>query len=241
MKTLPSWMGVALAAAMLAAPGAVAAGDETTDDAGSISGVVRFKGDIPEPVPAEVASGEDLCHKEKIYREDLVVSKDARVSWAVVTVKKAQPVAESDPEDAEGPVLDQQGCRYVPHVVVVDAGEKLTVLNSDGILHNVNTKSKKNLPKNIAMVASLTSMDMKFKRAERIPVKCDVHPWMGAWIVVTDDPLHAVTGVDGTFRIDNVPAGAHTLELWHESLGTVTREVEVAKGSVTEIEFELSR
>ncbi len=84
-------------------------------------------------------------------------------------------------------------------------------------------------------------MDVSFYRKERIRVGCDVHKWMGAWIVVAEHPYYAVTGKDGTFRLDNVPAGTHTVKIWHEKLGKQEKEVTVTAGEETHVEFVCKR
>ena len=142
------------------------------------------------------------------------------------------------PENPEKPILlDQRGCRFIPHVVVVPRGRTLRILNNDGILHNVHALAWRNRPFNRALPPKVKQMDVTFKRPERIRVRCDVHAWMGAWIVVAEHPYVMVTGRDGAFRLEGVPPGRYTIDLWHETLGKQQTEVTVTAGSEAKIDF----
>ena len=207
-------------------------------ESGTIVGVVTFNGAIPKPAVLEITGDDKICHEQPILSEDLVVSDDRKVKWAVVTLKGLRRGKAFPKEDPDNPIVfDQKGCRFDPHVVVVPAGRKLQIRNSDGILHNVHPLPKKNAAFNKAMPPQVKTLDAKFKRRERIPVKCDVHPWMRGWIIVVDNPYHAVTDSDGSFRMDKVPVGKHKLEVWHETLGKQVIEVHVEAGKEARVEF----
>ena len=137
-------------------------------------------------------------------------------------------------------VLDQRKCAYVPHVVVVPVGSALTVLNSDGILHNIHTTPFDNAPLNKAQPATQKElMSDPFTVPEFIPVGCDVHKWMNATIAVVDNPYAVVTGADGSFTLTDVPAGTYKVEVWHDKLGmqTLTVTVEAGKTAAANAEF----
>ena len=220
------------------------AGYEGTDvkDGGSIVGTVRFEGKIPKRRRLKVTGADKPCHSKPIPNDDLVVSKDGKIRWAVVSIKKIKKGKPFPPADPENPVvLNQQGCRFRPHLVVVPPERTLRILNSDGVLHNVHLYARKNEPFNRSMPGRVKQLEVTFDRAERIRVGCDVHKWMGGWIVVAKHPYYAVTGKDGSFRLENVPPGTYTLQVWHEKLGTQQREVTVSPGADAEIEFVLKR
>ncbi len=172
----------------------------------------------------------------------MVVSKESNVRWAVVSIRKINQGKAFPPADPENPiVLDQRGCRFRPHVVVVPQERSLKILNSDGVLHNVHIFAKKNEPFNRSMPGRVKEMDVSFDRAERIRVGCDVHKWMGAWIIVAKHPYYYVTGKDGAFRLENVPAGTYTVQVWHEKLGKQEHEVTVSPGADAQIEFVMKK
>ncbi len=207
-------------------------------ESGTIVGVVKFDGERPKRKKLSVTADEEVCGKKPIPNDDLVVSKELDVRWAVVSISKIGSGKPFPAEDPDNPVqLDQRGCRFRPHVVIVPEERTLSILNNDGILHNIHIWAMKNEAINRAMVGKLKSMDVSFDRKERIRVGCDVHKWMGAWIVVAEHPYYAVTGKDGTFRLENVPVGTHTVRIWHEKLGKQDKEVTVTADEETQVEF----
>ena len=211
-------------------------------DGGAIVGTVRFEGEIPKRKRLKVSGADKPCHAKPIPNDDLVVSKDGKIRWAVVSIKKINEGKSFPQADPENPVvLDQKGCRFRPHVALVPQGQPLRILNSDGILHNVHLYAKKNEHFNRSMPGRVKELDVTFNRAERIRVGCDVHKWMSGWIVVAKHPYYAVTGKDGAFRLENVPPGTYTLRVWHEKLGKQEREVTVSPGAAAEVEFVLER
>ena len=82
-------------------------------------------------------------------------------------------------------------------------------------------------------------MELSFDAAEKVRVKCDLHPWMSAWIVVTDHPYHAITDDEGRFELSNVPPGDYVLETWHETLGSSRREVTVRGDETLDLQVDL--
>src|SRR5204863_1113955 len=122
------------------------------------------------------------------------------------------------------------GCMYEPHILALAIGQELKVKNSDGFLHNVHSLAEKNPGFNFGQP---TQDDGKAvpdqpKVAEIFHVKCDVHPWMSAYIAVFDHPFFAVSKADGTYTIKNVPDGDYTLQFWHEKYATTPVEVKVS-------------
>lgn len=208
-------------------------------DGGTITGVVRWEGEIPKRRKLKVSSRDEPCHAKPIPNDDLVVSKDAKVRWVVAYIKKIGEGKPFDVDPDNPATLNQVGCRFRPHVVVVPTGQPLQVLNSDGVLHNVHLHAKKNEPFNRSMPGRVKKLDVTFDYSERIRVGCDVHQWMSAWIVVAKHPYYAVTGKDGAFRFDNVPAGNYTVEIWHEKLGKQQAQVSVTPGAEASAEFVL--
>ena len=211
-------------------------------ESGTIIGVVRYEGKVPKPKELKVTTADQPCHKGPIMSEKLVLSADNKVKFAVASIKgivRGKPFPE---QDAQNPVtLDQQNCRFRPHVITVPIGHPLRILNSDGILHNVHAHTMINDAFNRAMPPKVTQMDVSFDYPERIKFTCDAHAWMKSYIVVAEHPYYAVTGDDGTFRFENVPLGTHTIEVWHEALGKQKQEVTVAAGEEVAVEFVLQR
>jgi plastocyanin len=171
-------------------------------------------------------------HSEPVYPEILVLGDDQTLANVFVQVKN--PPAGDHPTPSESVHIDQHGCLYEPHVLGVMVGQPVLFRNSDGILHNVHGLPSENREFNIGMPPTLKEKEHAFNKPEMaFPVKCDVHPWMKAYIAVMTHPYFAVTGRDGKFTIEDLPAGTYEIEAWHERLGTRTTTVTVGDGGAT--------
>src|SRR5213594_1534795 len=137
----------------------------------------------------------------------------------------------------QGVPTDEAGCRYHPHVLGILVGQKLAIKNSDGILHNIKAKGVKNRPFNISQPTNMTS-ERTFSVPEvMVPLECNVHGWMHAWLGVLPHPFFAVSGADGSFSIKGLPPGTYTIEAWHEKYGTQTATVTVAGSETKTADF----
>ena len=205
---------------------------------GTIKGIVRLTGGAVEQKRLPVTVDQYICGKEK-PAEDVVVSPDRGIRNAVVSLQNPPPGAKWD---AAQPVVkvDQKECLFVPHVVTVPVAGTVEFLNSDRLLHNLKSFSKANSPFNKAQPKART-IPVVFKEPEIIRVDCDLHSWMRAWVVVAAHPFYVVTNDQGGFTLDGVPAGKYTLQVWQESLGTVTRDVTVGDRDVATVTVEMSR
>jgi plastocyanin len=231
-------IGLALGALSVAAVLLVlSSGPLPAQGGGSIVGEVKFSGTPPAPKTLKVDKDKQVCGESK-PSEELVVGANKGIKGAVVSLAGAAGPA---PAPAKKATLDQKGCQFVPHVVLSPAGAQVDVLNSDGILHNIHTYSTANPAINKAQPKFKKVLTEKFDKPEIIRVQCDVHGWMAGWIVVHGHPHYAVTDGDGAFKLDNVPPGKHKIEVWHESLGKMARDVEVKAGAQTKVTFEMAK
>lgn len=207
----------------------------TAASAGSVSGTVTYDDKVPTLKPLDM-NADPACaakHKEPVLPDMLVLGPGNGMANIFVQVKNPPAAAAKAPTTPV--VIDQVGCRYEPHVAGVMAGQPLLFKNSDGVLHNVHGLPKMNREFNIGMPPTLKEKEQVLNKPEPVfQVKCDVHPWMQAYVAVMSHPFFAVTGKDGKFKIDNLPAGSYELEAWHEKLGTQTAKVMVdASGMAT--------
>lgn len=201
--------------------------------AGTVTGTVTYDDKVPNLRPLDM-NADPACaskHDSPVKPELLVLGPGNGLANVFVKVKNAPA---GDPPEGRV-VIDQRGCVYYPHVTAVGVGEELLFKNSDGILHNVHGLPEVNREFNIGMPASLTEKGQVLNKPEPVfRVKCDVHPWMNAYVAVMDHPFYDVTGTDGKFSIQNVPAGSYEIEAWHEKLGTQNGSVTVdASGNAT--------
>ena len=142
------------------------------------------------------------------------------------------------PVPATAVTLDQKGCRYTPHVLGIQVGQPLEVLNSDATLHNVHAVAETNREFNTGQPIQGMKHTHTFTTQEvMVPFKCDVHGWMTAFVGVLDHPFYAVTGSDGRFELKGLPPGTYTIEAWHETLGAQTQEVTIGEKETKDVPF----
>jgi plastocyanin len=199
---------------------------------GTIAGKVVFKGKYSQG-KLPVGKDKEVCGDAKADPA-LIVANDGGIKNAVIQVAGLKE-GRTPAKEAE---LDQVKCEYVPHVLVIPAGGAVKIKNSVGILHNVHTVSKDNKPFNRAQPKFLKEISETFSKPEMIAVRCDVHGWMSGWIVVTDNAFYEVSQADGAFKLADLPAGKHSVEVWHEKLGKLTQEVEVKAAESINVTFE---
>ena len=180
----------------------------------------------------------DGLHNEAVYTEKVVAS-GGNLANVFVYVKSG--ISGSYPAPADKVLLNQQGCQYFPHVSGIMVGQTLVIKNSDPTLHNVHAMAKVNQEFNQGQPFQDMEIEKSFDKPEvMVPFKCDVHPWMSSYMGVLDHPFFAVTGDDGSFSINGLPAGTYEVEAWHEQFGARTLTVEVAADGTAEADFDFS-
>ncbi len=207
--------------------------------ASSITGSGTFDGDAPT-LPALAMDAEPECaakHSGPVPAEMLVLGDGNTMGNIIVWVSDGLP-AGNWAAPTTPVVLDQRGCIYVPHAMGIMVGQPYRILNSDGFLHNIHTLPEINRTFNRAMPATLTETTTTFGQPEAIfQIKCDVHPWMLAYIGVFDHPFFSVTSSDGTFTISGLPPGTYEITAWQERLGTQTASITVGDSDTTSQDF----
>ena len=223
-----------------AAP-APAAGSTTVNEAtaGNINGKVVLEGTPPK---AEVIkmNADPVCMREAkgdTQTEYFVVGDGGALGNVFVYVKEGLGNY-TFPTPTEPMVLDQQGCRYHPHVFGVQVGQPMQILNSDPTLHNIHALPKDNQEFNTGQPIKGMKTDHVFTAKEvMVPFKCDVHGWMNAYAGVLDHPYFAVSNTSGTFELKTLPPGTYVVEAWHEKLGSLTQNVTIGDKETKEITF----
>jgi len=258
MKRIGSWAVVLAAGGAMVVAGTDAAHRRATGSAeaepeppayaeieitggGAISGVVRIPNPVFQPSDFKVTKDQQTCG-ERIPSEAILRAPDGTLKNAVVFLEgitKGKPINRS-----AGVRMDNQVCRFVPHVVAIAVGQRLELINSDPILHSPHAKMNGHTTVfDVALPVQNQKVPRTIREAGLMILKCDAdHGWSTAYVYAFDHPYFAVTDEKGAFRIDRVPPGAYKLKAWHETFGTQAVDVMVTEGQETAVRLEaLSR
>lgn len=259
-KEMKVWLALVFVLSLLSLGSACGGGGDTTNTAepttattewkptgeeGSVTGAVAYAGTAP-PAKRIDSSADPVCGNANpnLMTEDTVVT-DGKLANVFVYVKDGtladgKKIADFSFAVPSQPVqLDQKGCQYQPHVLGVQANQTLRVTNSDPTQHNVHPTPRFNPEWNQTQASGAAPIERSFNRPEvLIPVKCNQHPWMKAYVGVVRHPFYAVSAEDGKFEITGLPPGTYTIAAWHEKGGPTGTEKTVqvtvpAKGSAT--------
>lgn len=245
-QTMKAFLAPALACAFIACgggdggteqqTGGPAAAPVAVENPATLTGHVAFAGEPPAPRPIDMRD-EPTCAErqdEGTDSQDVVVN-DGRLKNVFVYVREG--ITGSHPAAGGEVLIDQQGCIYHPRVVGVQTGQTIVFRNSDGLLHNIKAVPTVNRGFNISQPNNMDTQRSFDSQEVMVPIECNVHGWMQAYVGVVEHPYFAVTAADGTFSIENLPAGTYTIETWHERYGTQTQQVTLAPDETAEIAF----
>lgn len=204
--------------------------------AADITGKVTLKGAPKPEIPIQMDAMCGKLQPKPVTTRHFVVGEGNGLANVFVYIKQG---AQKTPPAGEGQLLDQIGCMYEPYVMGVVTGQKFKIRNSDPLLHNVHATPKVNKEFNFAQVSKGQVNERSFDAPEvLVRIKCDVHPWMFAYVGVVDHPYFAVTDKDGKFTIKNVPAGKYTVEAVHLKAAPTGKTAEVEAGKTVSFELE---
>lgn len=203
--------------------------------AGTVTGVVSFTGMAPKMKPLDMTA--DPGCPTGPQPSDVVLVKDGKLANVFIYVKEGLPQGKFAVA-AEQAVLDQKGCRYNPHMIGMMAGQELKILNSDTADHNIHDMPSNNPPWNESQMPTDKPIIKTFANPEMmIPVQCNQHPWMRAYINVMQHPYFAVSAADGRYEIRNLPPGEYTLAAVHERFGEQTMKIKVGPKETVKAPF----
>jgi len=204
-----------------------------------VTGTIRFVGTRPHAVGIDM-SNEPACvsaHKGKAYDESMMVGHKGELANVFVYVKSGLE-GKTFAVPSNPVVIDQSGCWFYPRVMGIQVGQILQVVNSDPVTHNIHPMAEVNRDWNHSQGAGDPPLARKFVKPEiMIPVKCNIHSWMHAFIGAVEHPYFAVSGVDGSFTIANLPPGTYTLAVWQEKLGTQEQTITVGPQAKVTADF----
>ena len=213
---------------------------------GTISGTIAYAGAAPVAKKIDTSADPVCGQKNPNLETDDNIVKDGKLANVFVYVKDGTIAGSKITEytfatPSTEATLDQNGCHYAPHVLALQVNQKLKITNSDPTQHNIHPQPKNNPEWNQTQANGAPPIEKTFNRAEiLIPVKCNQHPWMKAYIGVLKHPFFAVSKPDGTFEIKGLPPGTYTVAAWHEGGATGTEktmQVTVAAGGAAKADF----
>ena len=198
--------------------------------AGSITGTIRYTGKLPARKAIDM-SEDPACvaaHHGKAGDESLVVGSRGSLANVFVYIKSGLE-GKNFPTPTDSVVINQNGCWFHPHVLGVQVNQPVEIVNSDPVTHNIHPMAEINREWNHSQGPGDAPLHRKFTKPEiMIPVKCNIHSWMHAYIGVLNHPYFSVSKDDGSFTISNLPPGTYTLAVWQEKLGTREQQITIA-------------
>ena len=205
---------------------------------GSLKGTIPYTGKIAPP--ADVQHNFDpYCNRIKLKEEDLVVNPNHTLKNVFVHLIGA-PAA---PPPTQAATIVQSKCLYEPRVQGLVVGQTLSIRNGDPVLHNVHGFAGASSLFNRAQVPGAPSgnIDEKYSQPDKLlKFKCDVHPWMSAYVWVEANGLFAVSDASGNFEIKDIPEGKYEVEAWHETLGSKRTSITIVAGNASEIKIDFT-
>ena len=219
---------------LLVLPSNLYAYDEiTVKDGATIRGAVKIDGALPKPPPLSITKYKEIC--KDVPNESLSVGPGQGVRFAVITLEGVSKGKAVEKETVHE--LDNIKCRFAPHVQAASIGQFVLLKNSDPILHTAHALFTNDQPQfNLGLYPGRTSRKPLIA-AGLVKIRCEVHPWMAAYIMVTEHPYHAVSDLYGEYELRDVPPGVYQLKVWHESLGTQEKRIEVKPGGFQKADF----
>jgi len=208
--------------------------------AGGIAGSVTFTGEAPAGEAIQMAA-DPFClsaHSDAVMSAPVLVDADGGLMNVVVHISGGLE-GYAFPDATEPALINQTGCVYEPHVLAMQTGQTIVVLNSDDTLHNVNVQPTNNPAFNQGQPLAGMELERIFENVEiGIPARCDVHPWMGAFISVFDHPYFSVSTEAGASPIPPLPPGDSVIDARHATLGTLPQNVTVAANETAAVSIE---
>ncbi len=212
----------------------------------TLKGSFKITGSFPPPSALKVDKELDICMPggKAVLEERLVVDPATQgirdvlifVSSKIPDDPKWEHESYAASKTAEV-VFDQKSCIFLSHVFAMRSGQTLKILNSDNTLHNTKIEpgpGSKMLPTNVSVAAGVPAAYAPGgEGSSPASVSCSVHPWMSSWLIARNNPYFAVTKADGSFQIDNLPAGVELeFTVWQERAGNVPKTASVTGAAI---------
>jgi hypothetical protein len=209
---------------------------------GHLSGTVSLLGSAPAPLQLLITKDLEVCGEG--YRERVEVNTTDSGSLRNVVVFIEQVASGKSWTDAEsGDFVNQETCRFLPHVQVIRRNTEIEIINSDSTLHNIHAyeligRARRSLFNISQPDLGPITQELNPRRGNMVSLECDSHDFMQGWIFVTDHPYATVVDESGSFEMKNIPPGSYSVSAWHPRLGMLSHDTVVVSGSTSELNFE---
>jgi plastocyanin len=205
----------------------------TVKDGATIRGAIKVDGTLPKLPALQITKYKEIC--KDVPNESLMVGPGHGVRYAVVTLEGITKGKAVEKETVHE--LDNIKCRFAPHALAASVGQFVLLKNSDPILHTAHAFFTNEQPQfNIGLYPGRTSRKPLIA-AGLVKIRCEVHPWMAAYIMVTEHPYHAVSDIYGEYELGDVPPGVYQIKVWHETLGLQEKRIEVKPAGLQNVDF----
>lgn len=207
--------------------------------AGTVNGVIDFDGPAPKRIAIDMAQDPACAMSGTPNLTEGTIVNNGKLANVFVYVSSGLG-NKLYPPSGNAVILDQKGCRYIPHVIAAQVGQPIEFRNSDATMHNIHMEPTVggNQAVDISQPPNGGTTRHAFAKAETmIPVRCNNHPWMQAYINIADSPFFAVSDDTGKFSIHGLPPGVYTLTAVHEQLGSRQETITVTEYGVVQSEF----
>lgn len=209
---------------------------------GSIQGTVTFTGAAPPARKLLITKDPEVCGTGERVIDDVSVTEEGGLRNVVVYLNGIEHGKAWETVSAK-PLLNQQGCRFLPEIVIVPKGQELAITNSDPVPHNIHTyevtgRARRSLFNIAQPQPSTITKALTPRQGQAVKVECDLHNFMEGWLFVAETPYTALVDVEGRFELNKIPPGMYTLKAWHPTLGTQETEVQVEAGKTKAVSLE---
>ncbi|MBI3584690.1 MAG: carboxypeptidase regulatory-like domain-containing protein [Nitrospinae bacterium] len=216
----------------------------SVSDGGALAGKVTFKGKLPDPTKILMGKDPEVCGTGERIIDPLALGGKGELKDAVIYIVG---VEKGKAWKSEKFHLEQKGCRFLPYVGVMENKKKLEVTSNDPVLHNIHTyEIVGEVRRTIFNVGQPNQgftfeQEVKLRKSNTMKVECDAHNFMHAWQLALENPYYFVTAEDGSFKIEDIPAGSYKIKAWHPTFGEMEKEVNIAAKGKVDVSFEFKK
>jgi hypothetical protein len=214
---------------------------QDVSNGGTLSGKITHSGAVPAPISITMEKNPEVCGTGQREIREVHVDGSGGLQHSVVYFEKISAGKKWPDETVQ---LNQKGCKFLEWLQVMRAKTELEIINRDPVLHNIHTyeligKVRVTIFNEAQPTQGYTfKKKIKMRRSPIMKIECDAHNFMHAWMLVLKNPYYAITAPDGSYSIDQIPAGKYKVTIWHSKLGKKQQEIEITAGGTANLNHE---